>query len=357
MKYVAFLLILFIPFLINAQSLKSIKEAASKCIDSGDYSGAIAKYNSVLKLNKNDFESLKNRAFCFEKIDKFELAIKDNLILLNFDKSGETHGRIAFEYMVLNQNVEARSYLEKAMILQPNEIKNQYNFGLTFQREKEPQKAIEIYNKVLLVDSLHIPTMVSKVRCHIALEEFDKANELIERFFNNQLFSEEMLILRGDINSHKGLAELALNDYSRAIAILPNDIDLLDKYTDALNSLKFYSDEISVRYRVIDILHETKGSREDLSFEYRKIGLAQFSLGLHQNAKESLDKSINLFNKDSIAYFYRCAVKVTLGDNEGGCLDLNKAKDLSPDESEVFNQFFIDGEGFDEFVELCLMVQ
>lgn len=77
-------------------------------------------------------------------------------------------------------------------------------------------------------------------------------------------------------------------------------------------------------------------------------------MGLHSEAKESLDKSIILYSKDPIAFFYRNIVNAILGDNEGGCLDLNKAKDISPDDALEFNQFFIDREEFEEFVEMCI---
>lgn len=85
----------------------------------------------------------------------------------------------------------------------------------------------------------------------------------------------EMLILSGDINSNKGFGEAALKDYARALAILPNDVDILDKYSLTLSNLKLYNDEILLRDRIIKIMTESKRDNGDLCFEYRKKGLAQ----------------------------------------------------------------------------------
>jgi len=103
----------------------------------------------ALKLNPKDQKALRNRAVCFEKMEKFDLAVKDYLELSKYDPSGETQGAIGFDYLVLEKYRESRKYLSAAIALLPKEINFHYNLGLSYQYEKEYEQAIKAYDEAI----------------------------------------------------------------------------------------------------------------------------------------------------------------------------------------------------------------
>jgi tetratricopeptide (TPR) repeat protein len=349
--YVIFILIL--SFSTIGQTISDFKKKASVDIQSGNYEKAIITLNRALKIAPKDYSLLEIRAYCYENTNKIELALLDNLEVLKYDKSGDAHLRIGFDYMLLNKNREARDYLKKAVLLKPNEVQGLYNYGLTFQREEEYSEALKIYDELLKIDNNHIPTLISKSRCLLLLGELDKSKVIVDKFFEDNNFSPEMLMIRGEINQKNGLLEQALFDYSRAITLLPDDTDLLNRSASILSELGFQKEEEAIRKRIISLYKSNNEESEMLSLEYGLLAVAQMSSSSFKDAKESLDSAISLnVNKPNL-YFYRCVTKVKLKDFEGACLDLKKANDLNPEKADENNEYFDDDIEFGEFQKIC----
>ena len=356
MKKINVLFFIFFSFSMIGQTISDLKKKASIDIQAGNFEKAILNLNRAIKIAPKDYSLLEIRAYCYENTNKIDLAIKDNLKALKFDKTGETHLRIGFEYMLLNMNKEAREYLITAISLKPNDIQAHYNLGLSFQREDEYSEAIKIYDELLKIDNNHIPTLISKSRCLLLLGELDKSKVIVDKFFADNNFSPEMLMIRAEINQKNGLLEQALNDYNRAIAILPDDTDLLNRSASLLGELGLPKEEEAIRKRVIDIYILSKVDSEKLSLEYGLLAVAQLAILSFKEAKESLDASIALDKNKSNLFFYRCIAKEKLKDYEGACEDLNIAKELSPDKADGYNEYFDDDIEFAEFQKICFSI-
>jgi tetratricopeptide (TPR) repeat protein len=353
MKIIYILVFIFFSFSTIGQTISDFKKKASIDIQSGNYEKAIITLNRALKIAPKDFSLLEIRAYCYENTNKIDLAIKDNLEVLKFDESAETHLRIGFEYMLLNKNKEAREYLKSAISLKPNDVQAYYNLGLSFQREDEYSEAIKIYDDLLKIDNNHIPTLISKSRCLLFLGELDNSKGIVDKFFADNNFSPEMLMIRAEINQKNGLLEQALNDYNRAIALLPDDTDLLNRSASILGELGLAKEEVAIRKRVISIYNLSKVDSEMLSLEYGLLALAQLASTSFKDAKESLDFAIDLNRTKANLYFYRCISKVKLKDFEGACVDLKKANELNPDKADENNEYFDDDIEFGEFQKVC----
>lgn len=353
---ISFLFLLIFSFSAIGQTIADYKKKISIDIQAGNFEKAILNLNRAIKIAPKDYSLLEFRAYCYENTNKIDLAIKDNLQVLKFDKSGETHLRLGFQYMLLNKNKVAREYLKNAILLKPNDIQGYYNYGLTFQREEEYVEAIKIYDDLLKLDNNHIRTLISKSRCLLFLGELVKSKVIVDKFFTDKNFSPEMLMIRGEINQKQGLLEQALNDYSRATTLLPDDTDLLNRSASILGELGLQKEEEAVRKRIIGLYNSNKVDSEALSLEYGMLAVAQLATLSFKDAKESLDASIALDKNKSNLFFYRCIAKEKLKDFEGACDDLNRAKELSPDKADGYNEYFDDDIEFEEFQKICFSI-
>lgn len=352
--YVTFFLIF--SFSIMGQTITDYKKKITIDVQSGNFEKAIQNLNRAIKIAPKDYSLLEIRAYCYENTNRIDLAIKDNLEVLKHDKSGETHLRIGFEYMLLDKNKEAREYLKNAILLKPNDVQGYYNYGLTFQREEEYADAIRIFDDLLKIDNNHIPTLISKSRCLLLLGELDKSKVIVDKFFTDNNFSPEMLMIRAEIKQKQGLLEQALNDYSRASNLLPDDSDLLNRSASILGELGLQKEEEAVRKRIIDLYNTNKVDSESLSLEYGLLAVAQLANSSFSEAKENLDSAITFNKSKSNLYFYRSIAKAKLKDFEGACNDLKKANELNPEKADEYNEYFDDDIEFGEFQKKCFSI-
>lgn len=356
MKNLAIIFLSLVSFATYAQTSAIYKNKASIHFDNGDYTKAAANLTLALKSNPKDEKALKIRALCYERLQKFDLALKDNLELLKYNQSGETYGSIGYDYLWLEKYEDARKYLNQAIELLPEKVVYRYNLALTYQYEENFEEAIIYYDEALAVSPKHAPSLISKTRCLIKSKLFENASAVVDSFFADQRFDVEMIILRGDIKKQKGKIEDALNDYNRALAILPEDTEVLNKTLKCLFELGFHEEEIQLRKREIELLIKSEVSKEGKALSYALLGFAQEAAFLYEDALENYNESLKLdpTGGEGRIYYIRSILKAKLKDFEGACNDLAKTKEMDPGKDEEYDQYFIDDEMFAEFVDYCM---
>jgi tetratricopeptide (TPR) repeat protein len=356
MKKLAIIIFSLLTFTTFAQTSTIYKSKAATYFDKGDFTKAATNLTLALKINPKDEKALGNRALCYEKLQKFDLALKDNLELLKYNKSGEILGSIGYDYLWLDKYDEARKYLNQAIELLPEKVVYRYNLALTYQYEDNFEEAVVYYDEALTVSPKHAPSLISKTRCLLKSKLFENASAVVDSFFADQRFDVEMIILRGDIKKQKGKIEDALNDYNRALAILPEDTEVLNKTLKCLYELGFHEEEIQLRKREIELLLKSEVSKEGKALSYALLGFAQEAALYYEDALESYNESLKLdpTGGEGRIYYIRSILKAKLKDYEGACIDLAKTKEIDPGKDEEYDQFFIDDEGFADFVEYCM---
>jgi tetratricopeptide (TPR) repeat protein len=176
---------------------------------------------------------------------------------------------------------------------------------------------------------------------------------IVDSFFLKKNFDVEMLLFRGDIKLHNGAVEAALNDFTRAIAINPEDIILLIRAADCLAELSQFDEEAAVRKRIVTVMEKQGETKEYRAINYGLLGYALYNAFQWEEALENLSASISL-DPSATFYFYRTAVKAKLKDYAGACEDLKKAQELNPSEAENYEGYFTDTAEFEEFYESCM---
>ena len=244
MKKLALIIFSLLTFATSAQTSTIYKSKAATYFEKGDFTKAATNLTLALKINPKDEKALGNRALCYEKLQKCDLALKDNLELLKYNKSGETLGSIGYDYLWLDKFEESRKYLNQAIELLPEKIVFRYNLALTYQYEENFEEAIIYYDEALVISPKHTPSLISKTRCLVKSKLFENASAVVDSFFADHRFDVEMIILRGDLKKQKGKIEDALNDYNRALVILPEDTEVLNKALKCLYELGYHDEEI-----------------------------------------------------------------------------------------------------------------
>ncbi len=356
MKKLPLFFLILISINSMAQTAATYKAKAEVLFEKGNYKEAVNVLTLALKISPKDEKALRNRAMCYDRLEKFDLALKDNLELFKVDKSARTLGNIGYDYLWLEKYEDARKYLNQAIELSPSDVIFRYNKALTYQYQDNFELAIKTYDEALIVEPNHKPSLFSKTRCLIKLKLFEKASVIVDSFFIQKRFDVEMLMFRGDIKKHFGKIEDALNDYSRAISIQPEDSNLLDRAARCLNELGLYEEEIELRKRDLDVQFKNGENNESKALSFATLAIAQEAAGLFEDALMNYNESIKLENTggDGRIYFIRCILKAKMKDYEGACKDLARTKELNPSDALEYDQYFEEDEEFEEFVKYCM---
>lgn len=344
-------------FATYAQNAAAYKTKAAALMEKGEFGEAIDNLTLALKLNPKDPKAIADRGLCYEELEKFDLALKDHLELVKYDKSAEVYGSIGYNYMWLEKYDEAKIYLKQAIDLVPDNFRNRYNLALSYQLQKNYEQAINLYDDIIKMAPDYKRSKVSKVRCLILSKQTEKATALVDTFFATNNFDVEMLIMRADLKKEAGKLTEAFQDYGRALAVLPENIEILNKYLKCLHALAFHEEEIEVRKREIAVYDDLKVSDINKANSYALLAIAQEEVYLLEDALENYNESIKLDPEGGSSggiYYLRCILKAKLKDYEGACVDLKKAKDMDPGNDEELDQYFIDDEMYADFVEYCM---
>lgn len=340
-----------------AQNAAAYKTKAAALMEKGEYDKAIDNLTLALKTNPKDAKAIADRGLCYEALDKFDLALKDHLELIKYDKSAEVYGSIGYNYMWLEKYDDAKVYLKQAIDLVPDNIRYRYNLALTYQLQKNYEQAINLYDDIIKIAPNYKRSKVSKVRCLILSNQTEKATALVDTFFATKNFDVEMLIMRADLKKEAGKLTEAFNDYGHALVVLPEDTEVLNKYLKCLHSLELHEEEIVVRKREIALLNNIKDNEFSRANSYALLAIAQEEVYLLEDALENYNESIKLDPEGGGSggiYYLRCILKAKMKDYEGACVDLKKAKDMDPGNDEGLDQYFIDDEMYADFVEYCM---
>ena len=349
------LALITITFCALSQTNKDYNKQGIELAEKGQYSEAITLFTLALKENPKNYAALENRALCYENKRMFRNAISDYKEVLTYEKSGITHGKIAYAYLWLDNNLEARKYLEQTIMLIPYNATYLYNLGLTYEKEDDPIMAVQIYLKALEVDSSETSAIKSLARCYVTLKQYSNAKKVVDDFFRDNNSNEEMSKIRGDINFVEGKFELALADYKLKLAESPDSYDVLINASKCLSEMRNYKEEEVLRKRVLNLAIRYRVKDEEKAQAYSLLGISLQNTKQYEDALENLDASIDLDSTSSNIYFHRAVVKANLSDNDGACIDLEKAKELSPVESDRFDQYFRDDIQYLEFFKNCIL--
>lgn len=228
-------------------------------------------------------------------------------------------------------------------------------------------------------DSFQARTYGFMAELQLGLQDYPRAKKTLTNGI--QQFPEDGILhgMRGFVNlEYLNSGELAVLDYEKAIALVPNDtmkhnlllnlsaakITIMDfdgAYADAYKAHLFDSTNVAVLVNLANVCDEVgrgeetlmyleKAVRLDPSFYpiYGNMGFKHQRLGDHEKAVELYNKVLEFDPEEPLGYSNRAYSRLKTGDTNGAMRDINKSIRLLPTNSYAY---MVKGEIFLELGE------
>jgi tetratricopeptide (TPR) repeat protein len=246
----------------------------------GDYAAAVELYHRAqVLLEENVTEAKKD---FFQRIDD-QAVDKSRALIKN---------AIANVYVATGQHSLAKNYLDQSLGLDKNSIQALLNYGLSYQLQGKPDKAIEQYQKALALDRNFLVSVWYLGRAHAQLGQYSKAIS----YYQDALSLEPEALQRRDIYFDLGKAYLEQEkDPQKALFYFKSAREL-----DQENSMITYGIVKTYLflkdYRQVE-MHSREIIKKDNTFApaYEALGLAYFHQQEYQNAEENFIKAKDLY--------------------------------------------------------------
>jgi len=141
----------------------------------GEYDKALVEFNKVLEFQPDEPLTLVHRAEAYLRSNRLEEALADVDLVLEKQQIVLAH-RIRAEVLAnMNRLQEAIDEMERVSAAMPNQVELKMQLALYYQVDKQPRKAIEIYDKILEQQSNNIQALRNRGDAYLTLGEHSAA--------------------------------------------------------------------------------------------------------------------------------------------------------------------------------------
>jgi tetratricopeptide (TPR) repeat protein len=155
--------------------------------EKNDFEGAAKTYESLVKLKPKDYDYYYDWAYMLSKSNKFKEAIDVyNLVEQKTSVTEELIFQKQPLFIKLGKIDDAVKDVEKLTKLYPNEPKYQALVGEIYEANKQYDKAISVYNKILAADQNNADALLSLAEAYRKKGDEAKHTEYINRVFGNK---------------------------------------------------------------------------------------------------------------------------------------------------------------------------
>ena len=180
--------------------------------------------SKILKYKPNNLEALELIYTNYLKINNYKLAklYIDKLLLLKKPKYKLLRDKAFVEY--LNKSLHTSlKYIQKALLINDQEVFGLNILGLIYIEMKEVSKAIPLFEKAITVNPKYADSYNNLGKCFIDLEKLDQAYLSFKKSYRVNPKSDLPLINIANILSLKDKNIFALHFYEKARQINPNN--------------------------------------------------------------------------------------------------------------------------------------
>ena len=260
----------------------------------------------------------------------------------------------AFALHNLNRLDEAIECYDKSLEIDPNFISSLRNKAFALRTLNRLDEAIECYDKVLKIDSNDFGVWNNKAfslhelnRSDEAIECYDKALKINPNYFEawaNKGFTLESL----------GRLDEAVECYNKALEIYPNHPDMLNRLSvikaqknvsvnsleDALNQADTYWEEEDYE-KVIEVYDLISDSMPKQPLVWNRKGDAYYQLGRYEEAIECFDKAFEYNPHFPFPLYYKTLCYMGLEDYENAENTVVQALMFFPDSPGFLNNYCV----------------
>ncbi|BCL34720.1 tetratricopeptide repeat-containing serine protease family protein [Nostoc sp. MS1] len=290
--------------------------------DKKDYQGALADYNSALKINPNSANTYNNRGLVRAQLGDQQGAIADYNSAIKIDPNNAiAYNNRGIVRADLGDRQGAIADYTSAIKIDPNYGFAYNNRGLARAALGDKQGAIADYNSAIKIDPNYADPYFNRGNTRDDLEDRQgaiadyntaiKINPNYDKAYNN----------RGAVRLKLGDKQGAIADYNSAIKINPN-------YADAYFNRGLVRVNLGDQQGAIADYTSAIKINPNLALAYSNRGVVRAALGDKQGAVADYTAAIRINPNFALAYGTRGIVRAELGNKQEAITDLRKAAEL-----------------------------
>ncbi len=282
-------------------------------------------------------------------------------IVDHFSNQSHYYVTLGRQFMGDNKNTEAAQALLKAIELDSTNIDAYVFQGHLAYNLENYDSAIRSYNKAIALNARDIELYINKGAAQYKAKDYHGSIESFNRAIKLDSKNPYSYFARGSSKAKLGKLQSAIADYNKSIElgyqldkvyyerglshallkkykeasvdfelttkINPSNVSALEKLGNCYYQLKRYNDAAITYSKALNINPQAKEI-----YTYR--GLCKIALNDIQGAIDEYDEAIRIDPNFAMAYCQRGVLMHRLGNNEAGCKDLYRAKELGFKEAE-----------------------
>jgi tetratricopeptide (TPR) repeat protein len=235
----------------QTQSADQVLNQANLLYNNGRYVQAILLYRKAEERGANPIATSFNTANSLFQLNKLPEAAAAYRKAVNFSESefAPALANLAAVLYRIGEYAESIAIYRRALSLDPSNASAWVYLAEAYQKTGDNVGALQALEKARQIDSLDFSLVYQQSEIHIAMEEFEAAANLVREGYAKNPEETDFLIYLGDIyRLNKNFSE-SVAAYREAIAIKPDDKELLYKLADCLT-------EDQKPYLAMDILNQ-----------------------------------------------------------------------------------------------------
>jgi len=238
MRKITFCILIFIQAFAfsQTQSADQILNQANSLYGNGRYAQAVLLYRKAEERGANPVATSFNTANSLFQLNKFPEAAAAYRKAVNFS-NGEFAPALANLAAVLyriGEYAESIAVYRRALSLDPDNASAWIYLAEAYQKTGDNTGALQALEKARRIDSTDVSLVYQQSEVHIAMEEFEAAANLVREGYAKNPEETDFLVYLGDIyRLNKNFSE-SVAAYREALAVKPNDKELLYKLADCL---------------------------------------------------------------------------------------------------------------------------
>ena len=200
---------------------------------------------------------------------------------------------------------KAIEHLEVLARVAPGDTDSMLLLGRLYRADNKPQKAEEVYRKVLQTDPDSRVGLANLAELYIQQSAFDQAAEMLSKIPDAEMDS-QLLGMLGYAYSQSQHYDKAIETYEKALAQDPQNTNLRRYYADALVSA---GKNAAARTELQSILK----SEPDDGVSYKRLAMIDREEGRFDDARRELEKARSLSPEDLEIPYQLAMLEITVG--------------------------------------------
>jgi tetratricopeptide (TPR) repeat protein len=295
---------------LEEESIEYIDSSIDILIDNYRYEEVLDIVKRLISANPFNYENYYRAGYCLFRMNEPALAYRSlsKALVLNPNDTSAIIEK-AMVCIQLNRFKEASQYLKSVYLIDKDDPRTYFSFGIMYKRLKKFNKAIKFLKKASALDSTDSEILFLLAHCYRDISNHTFAMETIEKYLELEPKCSDGWMFKGQILERLNRVERALNAFSTSIAIDPLNLSALfsfvelniglRKYKIAVESLKtaltFHPENFAVLFKLGEVslakqdffnaaLYFTRSIESDKKFAAAHIERAYCNLKLGEYA-------------------------------------------------------------------------